>query len=150
MSRPVPHRARQFTPTELEVRFARDAQLARKLNDAHPRFRRTNDRVWWGLHRDPLANVYGEHRIVELAFAEDRSEGLGAPDPLQALQQVRRVDCDFQHVAEDRRHLAADIGEVIRTFVDMLAAAGWSEAEAHNAAVHEITGVEGDMYGRVP
>ena len=99
-----------------------------------------------GAASDPLANVYGEHRIaVELAFAEDRSEVLGAPDPLQALQQVHRVDCDFQHVAEDRRHLAADIGEVIRTFVDVLVAAGWSEAEARNAAVHEITGVEGDM-----
>jgi hypothetical protein len=144
VSRPAPERACQLAG-ELELRFARDAELARRLNDAHERLRRANDRLWWGLHPDGMATLYGEHpAAVEVAFAEHRSEALCAPDPLQAIQQahwqIHRAHCDYQDAAEERRQLAVDVGEITRSFVDELIAAGWSEQEARNANVHELAG----------
>jgi hypothetical protein len=60
VSRPTPNRARQLAG-ELERRFAQDADLASKLNDAHERRRRGNDRLWSGLHPDGMATIYNEH-----------------------------------------------------------------------------------------
>ena len=87
--------------------------------------------------------MYGEHpAAVEIAFAENRSEVLGAPDPLAAIQQVhwtvRKAFVDYQSAAEERRQLAADVGELIREFVAELVAAGWSEKQARDANVHEL------------
>ncbi len=142
MSRPIPNRARQLA-AELEQRFAQDAGLARKLNDAHQRLQRANARPWSGLHPDGIATVYGEHpAAVDATVAENRSEILRAPDPLQAIQhvhwQIHRAHCDYQHAAEKRRCLAAEIGEITRTFLDELEAAGWSEHDARNTNVHEL------------
>lgn len=142
MSRAVSEVARELA-ARLEQRFGQDAQLAKRLNDAQQQLARANDRLWWGLHPDGLAAVYGEHpAAVKVTFAENRSEVLGAPDPLVAAQQVHwrihRAFIDYQAAAEERRQLAADIGEVIRHFVDALVAAGWSEDQARNANVHEL------------
>jgi hypothetical protein len=142
VSQPVPDRARQLA-AELELRFAHDAKLAHELNDAHERLQRANDRLWSGLHSDVIAAVYDEHpATVEIAVAENRSQVLGAPDPLRALEEthwaIHQAHCDYQQVAEDRRHLAAATGETIRAFVDELVAAGWSEHEARNACVHDL------------
>jgi hypothetical protein len=67
---------------------------------------------------------------------------LRAPDPLQAIKhthwQIHQAHCNFRHAAEERRQLAADIGEITRTFVNELMAAGWSEHEVRNANVHEL------------
>lgn len=87
--------------------------------------------------------MYGEHpAAVEIAFAENRSEVLGAPDPLAAIQQVhwtvRQAFVDYQSVAEERRQLAADVAELIRELVAELVAVGWSEEQARNANVHEL------------
>ncbi len=144
MSRPVPDRACQLA-AELEQRFAHDAELARNLNDAHQRLHRANARLWSGLHPDGMAAVYGEHpAAVEVAFAENRSEVLSASDLLQAIQdvhwQIHKAHCDYLHAADERRRLAADIGEITRTLLDELIAAGWSERDAHNASVHDIAG----------
>jgi hypothetical protein len=142
VSRPIPARARQLA-AELEQRFARDAELARKLNEAHRRLQGANDRLWWGLHPDGIAVVYEQHPVaVDVAFAENRSEVLGARDPLQAIQQthwqIHKAHHDYQHAAEERRQLAADTGEIIRTFLDELVAAGWSERDAREASVHDL------------
>ena len=142
MSQPVPDRARQLA-AELDLRFARDAELAHELNDAHERLQRANDRLWSGLHPDVIAAVYGEHpATVEIAVAENRSQVLRTPDPLRALEEthwaIHQAHCDYQQVADDRRHLAAAVGETIRAFVDELVAAGWSEHEARNASVHDL------------
>jgi site-specific recombinase XerD len=51
---------------------------------------------------------------------------------------TRRTATTYQEAAENRRQLAAEIGEVIGRFVDELVDAGWSEAEARNANVHEL------------
>jgi len=123
--------------------FARDAELATRLADAQARLMRANDRLWWGLHPDGLAAVYGEHpAAVDVAFAEHRSEVLGAPDPLAVLQRahwsIGGAFHAYQAAAEERRQLAAEIGELIREFVDALVAIGRTEQEARNANVHDL------------
>ncbi len=138
----MPAIAQKLAP-ELDALFAQDAALARRLNEAQQRLQGANDRRWWGLHPDGLATVYGEHpAAVEVAFAEHCSEVLGERDPLAAAQQVgwriHRAFIDYQTAAEERRQLAADIGELVRQFVDSLIAAGWSEEQARNANVHEL------------
>jgi hypothetical protein len=128
---------------ELAVLFAQDAQLATRLNDAHQRLQRANERLWSGLHPDGMAAVYGEHPAAfEAAFRANHSQVLGARDLLRALQQahwqIHRAHCDYLKVAEDRRRLAARIGEIMGAFVDELVAAGWSEREARNAKISEL------------
>jgi hypothetical protein len=138
----VPDRAQRLA-AELELRFADDARIATQLNDAHQRLRRANDRLWWGLHPDGMAAVYGEHpAAVEVAFARNRSEILGAPDPIREAQHVHwtihHAFHDYQTLAERRRQLTAQIGELAREFVTTLVAAGWSEQDAREADVHKL------------
>jgi hypothetical protein len=56
----------------------------------------------------------------------------------QARWAIDRAFHDYQFASEERRQLAADIGDVIRRFVDALVAAGWSEEQASAANVHEL------------
>jgi hypothetical protein len=142
VSRSVPGRARTLA-AELALRFAQEAQLATRLNEAHQRLRHANERLWWGIHPDGMAAVYGEHpAAVEAASRENHSQALGARDPLQALQQahwqIQRAHCDYQNVAEGHRRLAARIGEIMGALVDELVAAGWSEREARETSVHDL------------
>jgi len=51
---------------------------------------------------------------------------------------IHRAFSEHQRVGEDRRHLAAEIGELIAAFVAELVAAGWSEDEARQADVHQL------------
>ena len=142
MSAVVPDLARKLA-AQLDALFNQDALIARRLNAAHHRLRRANDRLWWGLHPDGLASVYCENpTAVDFACAEHRSEVLGAPDPLAAVQQVHwqihAAFRDYQTTAEERRQLAADIGELTRQLVDALMAAAWTEEQARNANVHQL------------
>ena len=144
MIRAVPDLARKLAG-RLGFLFTRDATLAQRLNDAQRRLQNANDRLWWGAHPDGLAAVYGEHPAavdVDVAFGEHRSDLLGAADPLTAIQQVHwqihRAFIGHQTVAEERRRLAAEIGEVVRQLVDALIAAGWTEEQARNTNVHEL------------
>jgi hypothetical protein len=127
----------------LDALFTHDATLAQRLNDAQRRLQNANDRLWWGAHPDGLAAVYGEHpAAVDVAFGEHRSEVLGSGDPLTAIQQVHwqihRAFIPYQTVAEERRQLAADIGELVRQLVDALLVAGWTEKQARNTSIHEL------------
>jgi hypothetical protein len=126
---------------ELERQFGRDAELARRLADSQDRLMLANDRLWWGLHRRPRDRLRRAPRCGR-DFAENRSEVLGAPDPLAAVQKVhwsiRKAFIDYQAAAEERRQLAAEVGETIRQFVDALMAAGWTEEQARDANVHEL------------
>jgi len=140
--RRVPDPVRKLA-AQLAAQFGQDATLARRLNAAQERLQSANDRLWWGLHPDGLAAVYGEDPVaVEVAFAEHRSEVLGAPDPLAAVQhvhwQIHSAFRDYQTAAEERRQLAADTGELIRQLVDALLTAGWTEEQARNANVNEL------------
>lgn len=142
----IPDRARQLA-AELARCFERDIELVERLNDAQRRLQRANDRLWWGIHPDGLATLYGEQwpadtARTDVAFADSRSEVLGAEDPLREVQQVHwaihRAFCDYQAAAEERRQLAVDVGELNRAFVQALTAAGWSEQDARNADVHKL------------
>jgi hypothetical protein len=142
MSGAISESARELA-VQLARRLAQDAELAQRLCDAQQRLAQANDRLWWGIHPDGLAAVYAEHpAAIDVAFAENRSEVLGAPDPLAAVQQVHwsihRAFIDYQTAAEERRALAEDTGESIREFVDALVAAGWTEQQARNADVHQL------------
>jgi len=135
----------------LSVLFERDVEIARRLNDAGRRLRDANERLWSGLSPDAHGLIYdgatpaGQSQVAALVSDALRS---GRPESetavLGALQQARwaihRAFHDYQFASEERRHLAADIGEVIRRFVDVLVAAGWSEEDARTADVHELAG----------
>ncbi len=94
----------------LSVLFERDVEIARRLNDAARRLRAANE-------FETVLGVLG-----------------------QAGWRIDRAFHDYQFASEERRQLAAEIGEVIRRFVDVLVAAGWSEEQARAANVHELAG----------
>jgi hypothetical protein len=142
MSHAITEAARELAPP-LVQHFSDDAELAKRLATAQERLRSANDRLWCGVHPDGLSDIYGEDpAAVQVAFAANRSEVLGAPDPLRAAQHVhwsiRKAFIACQPAAEGRRQLAAEVGETIRQFVDELLAAGWSEQQARDANVHEL------------
>jgi hypothetical protein len=51
---------------------------------------------------------------------------------------IHRAFSEHQQLSEDRRHLAAEIGELIAAFVAALVAAGWSEEAARQADVRQL------------
>lgn len=133
----------------LSVLFERDGEIARRLNDAGRRLRDANERLWSGLSPDAFGLVYdgaapagvsGVAVLVSDALCSGRSGSetavLGAL--ARAHWTIDRAFQDYQTAAEERRQLAADIGEVIRRFVDVLVAAGWSEERARGANVYEL------------
>lgn len=105
-----------------------------------------NEQLWSGLHREGLAAIYGDHpqfEAVQLeASVHSDSEVLSSKDPLGAIQevhwQIHDAHNDYQTAAEDRRQLAANIGELIRQLVDELQGIGWTEDEARNVNVHQL------------
>lgn len=149
MKRSVSDRARQLA-AELQRLFDRDTDLGHKLNDAHRRLPDANNRLWSGIHPDGLRAL--DHPTSEAAQLEAsvrrRSQVLDSPDLLVAVQavhwQIHQAHCDYERVAEDRRHLAAEIGEIIRTFLDELVAAGCSEQQARNTGIHALANSEED------
>ncbi|MDQ2897932.1 MAG: hypothetical protein M3Y09_20245 [Actinomycetota bacterium] len=123
--------------------FTADQELAGRLNDAGARLQRANDELWWGIHPDGLAHVYGEHPAVsDVAFAENRSEVLASDDPLREIQQVHwtihRAFADYQSAAEERRVLAGEIGELVGELVQTLGEAGWGEQRAREVDVARL------------
>ena len=150
MKRSVSDRARQLA-SELQRLFAHDTDLAHKLNDAHRRLLDANNRLWSGMHPDGLRALDGDHPAPEAAQLEatlrSRSQVLDSPDVLDAVQavhnQIHLAQCDYERVAEDRRHLAAEIDEIIRTLLDELVA-GWSEQQTRNTDIHALASPEED------
>lgn len=136
--------------------FEEDQLLASRLNDAHGRLLAANDRLWSGLRPDGLAAIYGEHPQFQAVQLEESvhsgSDVLGSTDPLGALQdvhwQIHEAHHAYQTAAEDRRQLAAEIGELLARLVDELQGAGWTEDEARNANVDELARQEASMTPR--
>jgi hypothetical protein len=147
---PIAGREVPALAADLARQFAKDTELARRLNDAHSRLVEANHRLWSGLDPTGLRAVYGDHpqfQVVQLEAALDScSAVLDSPDSLGALQdahwQIHRAHVDYQHTAEDRRVLAAEIGEASVRLIDALVAHGWSEQQARNANVHELAAGE--------
>jgi hypothetical protein len=152
--RPVPDAARRLAG-ELAEAFAQDQALAVRQAEAQHRLQAANDRLWSGLHPDALGLIYenaaagggeGSSQVAEamldaidsgLPVAEVQAAVLAGLQ--QAHWQILRGFCDHQTVREDRRHLAAEIGELTATFVAELLDAGWSEQQARQADVHQLT-----------
>jgi hypothetical protein len=148
----IPDLARRLA-TQLDAQFGQDAGLARQLNAAQRQLQCANDQLWWGLHPDGLAAVYGEDpAAVDVASAEHRSDVLGARDPRAAIRrvhwQIHRGFSAYQIAAEERRQLAAEIGELIRQLVDALVAVGWSEEQARDTNVRELASNRRATQGR--
>ncbi len=152
----VPARARRIAG-ELVVAFAEDQQLARRLNAAHERLQQANSQLWSGLHPDALGllnddtdhTAISEGSSVIVGLASDairfehsvqETEAVLLPKLQEIHWTIHRAQADYQTTAEQRRQLAADVGELIARLVDALIGAGWSEPDARNADVHELAG----------
>lgn len=126
----------------------KDSLIAGRLNDAQRRLRNANERLWSGLAPDAFGRIYdgtapaGHSQIAELI---DPPAGDGPASQmalLGALQDahwtIHRAFHDYQTLAEQRRQLAADVGELCREFIEALTQAGWTEHEARDADVHQL------------
>jgi hypothetical protein len=153
MTDQVPEAAQRLAG-ELADAFEQDRGLAEQLTGAQHRVQAANDRLWSGLHPDVLGVVYdgavrsggrGESQVAESVVDAVRA-GTAAAEVeaavLSDLQEVHwaihRAFSEHQQLSEDRRHLAAEIGELIAAFVAELIAAGWSEQDARQADVRQL------------
>ena len=152
MTADVPEAAHRLA-AELADAFETDRGLAERLKAAQHRLRAANGRLWSGLHPDALGLVYddgaavgqGSSAVAEGIVDAVRSGGSAAEIEAAVLGElqeahwtIHRVFSEHQQLAEDRRHLAAEIGELIAQFVCELVAAGWTEQEARQADVHQL------------
>jgi hypothetical protein len=166
MSTPSAPPQAQRVAAQLSAAFTRDQQLAKQLGEAQQRLGSANDDLWSGLHPEALGLLYDETAAVgiradgrirsevtalmadtwRLNEADDEKERYEKVETaaLLAVQKIHwrihRAFIDYQNAAEDRRHLAAEIGELVGQLVLILTAAGWSEEQARNANVDELAG----------
>ena len=133
--------------------FDHDQALAEQLTAAQHRLQAANEDLWSGLHPDALGLLYdnaaavgqGNSQIAGRIADAVRADG-SATDVeaavLPGLQEVHwaihRAFCEYQRIGEDRRHLAAEIGELIAGMVAALTAAGWTEEQARTADVRAL------------
>ncbi len=153
----VPDVARQLAG-ELVDAFEQDRGLAERLNDCQDRLRAANDRLWSGLHPDALgllnddtdraAISEGASPIAAIASDAIRfehsvpeAESVLLPELQEVHWTIHRAFSEYQRIGEDRRHLAAEIGELIAQLAAELVAVGWSEDAARNADVHQLAAV---------
>ncbi len=150
--RPAPSARARELAARLSALFVSDQAIAVRQADAQRRLTDANDRVWSGLSPDALGLIYdgaapaGDTQLAKLI---DAGPGSGSQSTLLgALQatrwQVHRAFGEYQSACEQRRQLAADVGETIRQFVDALVSAGPTEDQARNANVHQLAGAIGD------
>jgi hypothetical protein len=154
MTDQVPETARQLAG-QLADAFEQDRGLAEQQNACQDRLRAANGQLWAGLHPDALGLLYDDTAAVGVREGSSQVTGrmldaLAAGLPaaeveaavLPGLQQahwaIHRAFCDYQNISEDRRHLAAEIGELIAALIAALVAAGWSEQTARTADVHQL------------
>jgi hypothetical protein len=150
----VPDTTRQLAG-ELADAFETDRQLAEQLTAAQHRLQGANGRLWSGLHPDALGLVYddsaagaagqGSSQVAEEILDAVHADSSAADVEVAALGELQQVHwtihrafCEYQRISEDRRHLAAEIGELIAGMVSELVAAGWSEDEARTADVRAL------------
>jgi hypothetical protein len=153
----VPDAARRLAG-QLADAFEQDRGLAEQLTAAQHRLQGANEKLWSGLHPDALGLLYDDTHAVGIGepatvrsqvtavMADARGAGAGEAGVetvvLQAVQEVHwaihRAFSEYQRIGEDRRHLAAEIGELIAQMVAELVAAGWTEHEARTADVRAL------------
>ncbi len=156
MTAEVPEAARQLAG-RLADAFDQDRALAEQLNACQDRLQAANGRLWSGLHPDALGLLYDDTAAVgvdegvsviagsmvdalRLGLPAAEVEAAVLPGLQEAHWAIHRAFSDYQRISEDRRHLAAKIGELIASFVAELVAAGWTEQAARDADVHQLAG----------
>lgn len=142
--RVVPVLARELA-ARLSVLFERDVEIVKRVNDAQRRVREANERLWSGLSPDSFGVMHegagpaGSSEIAPLMMDGARDAETAV---LAAVQQIHwsihRGFCDYQSACEERRQLAVDVGEITGKFIEVLCGAGFSEADARAANVHEL------------
>lgn len=145
--RSVPARACQLAG-RLAALFDQDSLIAGRQNDAQHRLTQANERLWSGLAPDAFGLIYdgaapaGHSQIAGLIDTSSDGGPASQTAVLGTLQQthwtIHRAFHDYQTLSEQRRQLAADVGELIREFVDVLTQAGFTERQARNADVHQL------------
>lgn len=138
---PVPRVARQAAERLVEL-FERDQRLVVELNRAQDRLLKANDSLTAGLSAEALQAIYGPGG-ADLGLSGRKPPVLDDPHPREALervsQRIREAFYDSQRLADERRVLGVDVGEATALLVDALVAAGWSEEQARNADVLELS-----------
>jgi hypothetical protein len=145
--RSVPARACQLAG-RLSALFDQDSLIAGRQNDAQRRLTQANERLWSGLAPDAFGLIYdgaapaGHSQIAGLIDPSADGVPVSQTAMLGALQDahwtIHRAFHDYQTLSEQRRQLAADVGELIREFLDVLTQAGCTEHQARNADVHQL------------
>jgi hypothetical protein len=144
--------------------FTADQELVMLMNAAQRQLCDANRDLWSGVHPDAIALLYGDMPAsaiqadgairsevtavmadaLRLTEAGDLSERYAAIETAALLSvqrihwRIHRAFVDCTRVAEERRQLAADVGELVHELVGVLSAAGWTEEQARNANVHEL------------
>jgi hypothetical protein len=100
------------------------------------------------LLADLLAALYERDRQLASDMNVAQRRLLAATEQVKAVtarsagcdlaDTVRGAFVDYQHAAEDRRMLGADVGEAVVRLVDAMTAAGYSEQQARNADVWAV------------
>jgi hypothetical protein len=127
----------------LAALFERDRQLAVALNTAQRRLLAANERltVAMPVGAMPVGAVLGLGG-ADRGVAGRRPPVLDAESLVAALgevaQRIRGAFVDYQHAAEQRREVAADVGEATVRLVDALIAAGFSDTQARRADVRAL------------
>jgi hypothetical protein len=138
---PVPPVARQAAALLAEL-FERDQRLVVELNRAQDRLLKANGWLTEGLSADALQEIYGPGG-ADFGLSGFQPPVLDDPHPREALerasQRIRAAFYDYQRLADERRVLGVDVGETNAVLVDALVAAGWSEQQARNANVLELS-----------
>ncbi len=133
----------------LSALFDADRGIARRLNDAQRRLLDANERLWSGLHPDALGSIYdgaalGGHSEIAELIGHGLADGgpgrqVAALGALQEIHwQVHRAFCEYQSACEERRQLAAEVGELAAGLTDALCAVGWTKQDAQSANVHQL------------
>jgi hypothetical protein len=138
---PVPPVARRAAARLAEL-FERDQRLAVELNAAQDRLLEANGGLTAGLSAEALQRVYGPAG-PDLGLSGRLPPVLDDPHPREALERaskrIREAFYEYQRLADERRVLGADVGEATALLVDALVAAGWSEEQARDANVLELS-----------
>jgi hypothetical protein len=123
----------------LTALFERDRQLAVALTAAQRRLLVANERLTVAMPVGAVLCALLGPADVDLGLAGRGPAVLDSESPVIALGEVAENICraffDYQNTAEQRRQVAADIGETTVGLVDALMAAGFSDAQARRADV---------------
>jgi hypothetical protein len=126
----------------LAALFEGDRQLAVALNTAQRRLLAANERLTVAMPVGAVLSAVLGLGGADLGGAGRRPPVLDADSPVAALgevaQRIRGALVDYQHVAEQRREVAADVGEATVRLVDALIAAGFSDTQARRADVRAL------------